>query len=67
MGTVFGEIRFDRVAEALGARGVYIEQPNQLAPAIRRGLATDTVTVIHVPTELGGIGYIDRQYAEGEI
>ena len=67
MGTVFGEIRFDRVAEALGAQGVYIEHPNQLAPAIERGLATDTVTVIHVPTELGGIGYIDRKYAEGEL
>ena len=64
MGTVFGEIRFDRVAEALGAQGVYIEHPNQLGPAIQRGLAADTVTVIHVPTELGGVGYIDRQYAE---
>ncbi len=64
MGTTFGEIRFDRVAEAFGARGVYIEHPSQLAPAIQRGLATDTVTFIHVPTELGGIGYIEKQYAE---
>ena len=55
MGTVFGEIRFDRVAEALGARGVYIERPDQIGPAIERGLAEDTVTFIHAPTELGGV------------
>ena len=61
-GTVFGEIRFDRVARALGGKGVYIESVEELAPAIRRGLEEDTVTFIHVPTELGGVGYIDRQY-----
>mgnify|MGYP001401124364 FL=1 len=55
MGTVFGEIRFDKVAEALGAKGVYIEHPNQLAPAIESGLKTETVTVIHVPTKLEGV------------
>ena len=63
-GTVFGEIRFDRVAQALGGEGVYIERAEELAPAIRRGLAADTVTFIHVPTEMGGVGYIDRQYDE---
>jgi len=55
MGTVFGEIRFDKVAEALGAKGVYIEHPNQLAPAIESGLKAETVTVIHVPTKLEGV------------
>jgi acetolactate synthase-1/2/3 large subunit len=50
-----GEIRFDRVAQALGARGVYIERPDQIGPAIREGLYTDTVTVVHVPTQLAGI------------
>ena len=64
MGTVFGEIRFDRVAEALGGVGEYIEHPDQLGPAIERGLAADTVTFIHVPTELGGIGYLAGQYTE---
>ena len=66
MGTVFGEIRFDRVAEALGGEGVYIDHPEQLRPAIERGLAADTVTFIHVPTELGGIGYLDGHYTEQE-
>jgi acetolactate synthase-1/2/3 large subunit len=46
-----GEIRFDRVAQALGARGIYIERGEQLGPAIAEGLAANTVTVIHVPTQ----------------
>ena len=50
-----GEIRFDKVAEALGARGVFIEHPSQLEPAIAEGLKLDTVTVIHVPTMQVGI------------
>jgi acetolactate synthase-1/2/3 large subunit len=55
--TTLGGIRFDRVAEALRARGVYVSDPDQLGPAIREGLALETVTVIHVPVELGGIDY----------
>jgi acetolactate synthase-1/2/3 large subunit len=47
----FGEIRFDRVAQALGARGVYIERASQLGPAIEEGLLANTVTIIHVPTQ----------------
>lgn len=52
----FGEIRFDRVAEALGARGVLIDDARQLGPAIEAGLEADTVTIIHVPTQQAGIG-----------
>ena len=51
----FGEIRFDRVAQALGARGVYIEHPRQLGPAIAEGLAADTVTIIHTPVQQAGL------------
>jgi acetolactate synthase I/II/III large subunit len=54
-GTLLGEIRFDRVARALGARGVVIEHPAQLGPAIAQGLDEETVTFIHVPTQRGGI------------
>jgi len=50
-----GELRFDKVAKALGARGVYVEHPRQLGPAIEEGLSRNTVTFIHVPTQLGGI------------
>jgi len=60
----FGELRFDRVAEALGARGVFIEHPSQLGPAIRRGLKEDTVTIIHVPTQLGGIDVWEKRFGK---
>lgn len=52
----FGEIRFDRVAESLGGKGIYITDPGQLGPAIAWGLQANTVVVIHVPTQLAGIG-----------
>jgi acetolactate synthase-1/2/3 large subunit len=52
----FGEIRFDRLAEAFGAKGVYIEDPGQLGPSIAWGLQQDTVVIVHVPTQQAGIG-----------
>lgn len=64
-GTLLGELRFDRVAEALGGRGVYIDDPDQLGPAIVHGLQEDTVTFIHVPTQLGGIGVWEGIYGKG--
>jgi len=53
----FGEIRFDRLAEALGGRGVYIQDPREIGPSIEEGLAAETVVVIHVPTQMAGIDY----------
>ena len=49
-----GVIRFDRVAEALGANGLRIENPKELAPAIRRGFSADRPTVIDVPISVDG-------------
>jgi acetolactate synthase-1/2/3 large subunit len=62
----FGEIRFDRVAEALGARGVLIDDPRQLGPAIEAGLEADTVTVIQVPTQQAGLGCWKARFGQGE-
>jgi acetolactate synthase-1/2/3 large subunit len=60
-----GEIRFDRVAQALGAKGVYIENAQQLGPSIAQALQEDTVTVIHVPTQQAGIGcWVERYCTE---
>ncbi len=61
-GTTLGEIRFDRVTQALGARGVFIEHPTQIAPALEAGLAADTVTFIHVPLQLAGMEYYEREF-----
>ena len=44
-----GPIAFDRLAEALGARGVRAASPREIAPALERALAEPAVTVIHVP------------------
>lgn len=59
-----GEIRFDRVAEAFGARGIFIEDPDQLGPALRGSIEKDTVTVVHVPTQLGGLGVMEQRRQE---
>ena len=58
----FGEIRFDKVARALGAEGVFIEDPKQLGPSIERGLQMDTVTIIHVPTQLAGVNFWEERF-----
>jgi acetolactate synthase-1/2/3 large subunit len=63
-GTMLGEIRFDRVAQALGARGVFIEHADQIGPAIEEGLATDTVTFIHVPTQMAGIAFYESEFCK---
>lgn len=43
------EIRFDKVAEALGARGLRVTERSDLTPAIRDALAQGVPTVIDVP------------------
>ncbi len=60
----FGEIRFDQVAKALGAEGVYIEDPRQLGPSIAWGLKANTVVVIHVPTQLAGISFWEERFGQ---
>lgn len=47
--SVLGPVRFDQVAEGFGCHGVRLEDKATLVPALRRGLASDRPTVIHVP------------------
>ena len=47
--SALGPVAFNRLAEALGARGVAVTRPGELGPALRRALAEPGVTVIHVP------------------
>jgi acetolactate synthase-1/2/3 large subunit len=54
VGAELGPIRFDRVAEGFGARGLRIEDPKDLAVAIREGFEADRPTLIHVPILTGG-------------
>ncbi len=60
----FGEIRFDKVARALGAEGVFIREAAELGPAIERGLRSGTVVVIHVPTQLAGVGAWEKRFGQ---
>ena len=50
----FGAIRFDKMAEALGANGLRVEDPKELTAAVRRGFSADRPTVIDVPTSVCG-------------
>jgi acetolactate synthase-1/2/3 large subunit len=60
----FGEIRFDLLAQALGAEGVLITDPKELGPSIERALQENTVTVIQVPTQQAGIGCWETRFGQ---
>jgi acetolactate synthase I/II/III large subunit len=44
-------VAYADVARACGARGVFIQQANELGPALKEALASGIPTVIHVPME----------------
>jgi thiamine pyrophosphate-dependent acetolactate synthase large subunit-like protein len=44
-------VRFDKIANGFGASGEYIQQEQDIAPAIQRALASGKPTVIHVPID----------------
>jgi len=46
-----GEIRFDKLAEAMGAHGERVADPRELRPALERALATGGPAVIHVDVD----------------
>jgi acetolactate synthase-1/2/3 large subunit len=46
-----GEIRFDKLAESMGAHGERVADPRELRPALERALATGGPAVIHVDVD----------------
>jgi acetolactate synthase-1/2/3 large subunit len=44
-------VRFDKVAEGLGCKGMYVEKAADLGPAIKEAFASGKPTVIHVPID----------------
>ncbi len=44
-----GPVAFDRLAEALGARGMRVEEPAAISAALGQALERPAVTVLHVP------------------
>jgi acetolactate synthase-1/2/3 large subunit len=51
-----GPIAIDRLADALGARGVRVNSPDAIEPALRVALSSAGVTVIQVPVVGGNPG-----------
>lgn len=45
------DVRFDKIAEGFGCRGVYVDEAKALGPAIKEAFASDKPTVIHVPID----------------
>ncbi len=45
------DVRFDKLAEAFGAHGEYVESDDQIGPAIARALASGKPAVIQVPVD----------------
>jgi acetolactate synthase-1/2/3 large subunit len=46
-----GEIRFDKLAESMGAHGERVADPRELRPAIERAIASGGPAVIHVDVD----------------
>jgi len=44
-------IRYEKIAEAFGARGEYVDHPEQLRPAIKRALKSEKPTCINVKVD----------------
>lgn len=44
-------VRFDKIAEGLGAKGVFCKTAQEIGPAIAEGYRRGGVTVIHVPVD----------------
>lgn len=51
--TELGEIRWDEVARAMGAHGERVAHPDDLAPALRRSIASRRCSVVHVDVDPG--------------
>src|SRR5438876_2881868 len=48
----FGPTDFTAVARSFGVRGIRVEQPSEIAPALREALATDETVLVDVVTDL---------------
>ena len=49
-GRNLGFTRYDKMAEALGCHGEYVEEPNQVRPALERAFASGKPALINVKT-----------------
>lgn len=64
LGSDFGQTDFAKLAEAYGAKGELIEQPGDVAPAIKRALGSDVTTVLDVRTDPWEIHYRAEEFKD---
>ena len=50
-GTELGITRYDKIVEALGGYGEYVEQPDEIAPALKRAFASGLPACINVQVD----------------
>ncbi len=50
-GTELGLTRYDKIVEALGGYGEYVEQPDEIAPALKRAFASGLPACINVQVD----------------
>ena len=51
VGTDIGNPRYDRYAELFGARGYYVERPDQIGDAIRAALGAGQPAIVEIPID----------------
>ncbi|MBY5162410.1 thiamine pyrophosphate-binding protein [Salsipaludibacter albus] len=51
VGTDFSPVRYDRLAEAMGADGFFVDHSRDLLPALREAAALDGPSVVHVQVD----------------
>ena len=51
VGTILGHTRYDKIAEALGAHAEFVDQPDQIRPALDRAMASGRPAVVNVITD----------------
>jgi acetolactate synthase I/II/III large subunit len=49
---VFRDVAFAPIAEYIGALGIRVEKPSEIAPAIERGIASGRPTIIDIATDI---------------
>lgn len=50
-GTWIGKVEYHRLVEALGGKGIYVERPEQIRPALEEAFASEKTTCINVMTD----------------
>jgi len=53
--TALAPTRYDRIVEAMGGLGIHVEQPDEIAGALRTAFASDKPTCINVPLDPRGM------------